>query len=152
WADMHGQSDETIGTNSAWRLAEYARDLAFVDAMCHQGNDFQITAAIWDKLNSVSRAFDAPGRFVFFPGYEWSGNTALGGDRNVIFRDEGRVLHRSSHALIEDLDDAGEDALDVRTLHAVLRAEGDALCLPHVGGRYANLAYAHDRALERSVE
>ena len=26
------------------------------------------------------------------------------------------------------------------------------LCIPHVGGRYANLLYAHDRALERAVE
>ncbi len=152
WADMHGQSEETIGTNPARRLAEYARDLAFVDAMCHQGNDFQITAGIWDGLNQVTREFDVPGRFVFFPGYEWSGNTALGGDRNVLLKGEGRTLHRSCHALVEDLSDAGEDALDVRALHQVLRAEGDALCLPHVGGRYANLRYAHDKALERSVE
>jgi hypothetical protein len=48
--------------------------------------------------------------------------------------------------------DAPEDALDVRALHSRLRSEGDALCFPHVGGRYSNLAYAHDRALERSVE
>lgn len=152
WTDMHGQSEETIGTNSAWRLAEYARDLAFVDAMCHQGNDFQIAGEFWDTLNGVTRAFDKPGRFVFFPGYEWSGNTALGGDRNVVLKGEGRTLHRSSHALVEDLADAQNDTLDVRALHAVLREEGDALCLPHVGGRYANLHYTHDRMLERSVE
>jgi hypothetical protein len=152
WADMHGQSEETIGTNSARRLAEYARDLAGVDAMCHQGNDFQITAGFWRDLNALTEAFDRPGRFVFFPGYEWSGNTALGGDRNVVLRGEGRTLHRSCHALVEDLSDADQDSLDVRDLHARLRAEGDALCLPHVGGRYANLGYAHDRALERSVE
>ena len=152
WTDMHGQSEETIGTNSAWRLAEYARDLAFVDAMCHQGNDFQITGEFWDTLNGVTCAFDQPGRFVFFPGYEWSGNTALGGDRNVVLKGEGRTLHRSSHALVEDLADGHGDTLDVRALHAVLREEGDALCLPHVGGRYANLLYAHDKMLERSVE
>ncbi len=152
WADMHGQSEETIGTNSARRLAEYARDLAFVDAMCHQGNDFQITAEFWRDLNALTREFDQPGRFVFFPGYEWSGNTALGGDRNVVLKGEGRTLHRSCHALVEDLSDADQDALDVRALHAVLRREGDVLCLPHVGGRYANLGYAHDKALERSVE
>jgi len=152
WTDMHGQSEETIGTNSAWRLAEYARDLAFVDAMCHQGNDFQITGEFWDALNGVTRAFDKPGAFVFFPGYEWSGNTALGGDRNVVLKGEGRTLHRSSHALVEDLADGSSDTLDVRALHAVLREEGDALCLPHVGGRYANLLYVHDKKLERSVE
>jgi hypothetical protein len=152
WADMHGQSEETIGTNSARHLAEYARDLAFVDAMCHQGNDFQITASFWRDLNDLTRTLDQPGRFVFFPGYEWSGNTALGGDRNVVLKQEGRSLRRSSHALIEDLSDADLDTLDVKALHAALRLEGDALCLPHVGGRYANLLYTHDKALERSVE
>lgn len=152
FADMHGQSDETIGTNSARRLAEYARDLAFIDAMCHQGNDFQITAEIWRDLNALTKEFDVPSRFVFFPGYEWSGNTALGGDRNVVLKGENRTLHRSCHALVEDLSDAEQDALDVRELHATLRQEGDALCLPHVGGRYANLGYAHDKVLERSVE
>ncbi|WP_439594353.1 DUF3604 domain-containing protein [Falsiroseomonas sp.] len=152
YADMHGQSDETIGTNSARRLAEYARDLAFIDAMCHQGNDFQITADFWRDLNKLTADFNQDGRFVFFPGYEWSGNTALGGDRNVVLKEEGRILHRSCHALVEDLSDANQDALDVRALHAALRAEGNALCLPHVGGRYANLGYAHDKTLERSVE
>jgi hypothetical protein len=152
WADLHGQSAETIGTNSAARLVEYARDCAFIDAMCHQGNDFQITAAFWAELNALTAASDEPGRFVFFPGWEWSGNTALGGDRNVILRREGGTLHRSCHALVEDLSDAGSDALEARALHAMLREEGGALCLPHVGGRYANLGYAHDKDLERSVE
>jgi len=152
WADLHGQSGETVGTNSARRLAEYARDCAFVDAMCHQGNDFQITGAFWRHLNALAAEFDRPGRFVFFPGYEWSGNTPLGGDRNVIFLGEGRTIRRSCHALVEDLSDAANDALDVKALHAALRAEGDVLCLPHVGGRYASLHYAHDKVLERAVE
>jgi hypothetical protein len=152
WADLHGQSGETVGTNPARRLAEYARDCAFLDAMCHQGNDFQITQGFWRDLNALTAEFDRPGRFVFFPGYEWSGNTALGGDRNVIFLDEGRTIRRSCHALVEDLSDADTDALDAKALHAALRAEGGVLCQPHVGGRYANLHYAHDKALERTVE
>jgi hypothetical protein len=153
WADLHGQSGETVGTGSIDALARYARDLAGVDAICHQGNDFQITPAGWADFNRAFAAFDAPGRFVFLPGYEWSGNTALGGDRNVIFPEEGRTIRRSSHALIEDLADAGTDALDVRALHQALRAESrPVLCIPHVGGRYANLHYAHDRMLERAVE
>jgi hypothetical protein len=89
--------------------------------MCHQGNDFQITAGFWRDLNALTRQFDQPGRFVFFPGHEWSGNTALGGDRNVVLKGEDRVLHRSCHALVEDLSDAGEDALDVVDLHRRLR-------------------------------
>jgi hypothetical protein len=152
WADLHGQSGETVGTNSARRLAEYARDCAFVDVMCHQGNDFQITGDFWRDLNRLTAEFDQAGRFVFFPGYEWSGNTAIGGDRNVIFADEGRIIRRSCHALVEDLSDEATDAPDVKALHAALRAEGNVLSQPHVGGRYANLHFAHDRALERAVE
>ncbi len=152
WADLHGQSGETVGSNSARRLAEYGRDCAFLDVMCHQGNDFQITAEFWADLNRLTAEFDKPGRFVFFPGYEWSGNTALGGDRNVIFAREGATIRRSCHALVEDLSDAGNDALDVKALHAALRKEEGVLCQPHVGGRYANLFYAHDRKLERAVE
>lgn len=153
WADLHGQSGETVGTGSIDALASYARDLAGVDAICHQGNDFQITPEGWADFNRAFAAFNQPGRFVFLPGYEWSGNTALGGDRNVIFPEEGRTIRRSCHALIEDLSDHVTDALDARLLHAALRAEGrPVLCIPHVGGRYANLHFAHDRMLERAVE
>lgn len=153
WADLHGQSGETVGTGHIDSLARYARDLAGVDAICHQGNDFQITPDGWADFNRAFAAFDQTGRFVFLPGYEWSGNTALGGDRNVIFPEEGRIIRRSCHALVEDLSDHATDALDARALHAALRAEGlPVLCVPHVGGRYANLHFAHDRMLERAVE
>ena len=43
WGDIHGQSEETIGTGSADQYFTFARELAFVDACAHQGNDFQIT-------------------------------------------------------------------------------------------------------------
>ncbi len=153
WADLHGQSGESVGSGTITQLATYARDLACVDAICHQANDFQVTPEAWSHFNEVFAAFDEPGRFVFLPGYEWSGNTALGGDRNVIFPAEGRTMRRSCHALVENLADAATDALDARALHAALKAEGKpVLCVPHVGGRYANLFFAHDRALERSVE
>ena len=32
WCDLHGQSEETIGTNSARELIEFARDRAFSTA------------------------------------------------------------------------------------------------------------------------
>ena len=40
WGDLHGQSEETIGTNSARDFHAFARDKAFLDAVGHQGNDF----------------------------------------------------------------------------------------------------------------
>ncbi len=86
WGDLHGQSEETVGTNSAADYFAYARDRAFIDIAGHQANDFQITDAFWKELNDLTATFDEPGRFVAVPGYEWSGNTGMGGDRNVFFR------------------------------------------------------------------
>jgi hypothetical protein len=151
WADLHGQSEETIGTNSARELIEFARDRAFLDVMCHQGNDFQITTPFWEELNRLTAEYNQDGRFIIFPGYEWSGNTGLGGDRNVMFKQEGRQIHRSHHALVEDLSDVGTDANSAADLFKALKDE-DCVVFAHIGGRYADIKCAHDGRIERSVE
>ena len=135
---------------SAEDYFRYARDKAFIDIVGHQGNDFQITDAFWKKLNELTAEFDEPGKFVCLPGYEWSGNTGMGGDRNVFYRREGRPIRRSSHILVQ-----GETSTDaIYTADALFRAlEGeDAIVIAHVGGRYADVKYAHDGRLERAVE
>ena len=150
WGDLHGQSGETIGMGSAEDYFSYARDLAFIDIVGHQGNDFQITDAFWDRLNRLTAAFDEPGRFVCVPGYEWSGNTGMGGDRNIFYRHEGRPIRRSSHILVE-----GETSTPaIYTAEELFRAlQGeDAVVIAHVGGRYADITRAHDGRLERAVE
>lgn len=154
WGDIHGQSEETIGTGSGHDYFAFARDRAFLDACGHQGNDFQITDEFWAELNRLTATFDEPGRFVALPGYEWSGNTALGGDRNVYFPEEGRTIRRSSHALIEDRATADTDCATAADLFAALDRAGehDVVCFAHCGGRYADIALAHDGRVERSVE
>jgi len=151
WGDLHGQSEETIGTNSCRELIEFARDRAFLDVMSHQGNDFQITTPFWNELNVLTREYNADGRFVIFPGYEWSGNTGLGGDRNVMFMEEGEQIHRSSHALLDDLSDVGTDANSAQDLFDALKGR-DCVVFAHIGGRYADITMAHDVRLERAVE
>ncbi len=154
WGDTHGQSDETLGTNSAREYFEFGRDKAFLDVMGHQGNDFQMTGRFWGELNELSRAFDVPGRFVCIPGYEWSANTAVGGDRNVHYRHEGETIHRSSHAQILDDRDRHDEATDAYTAHELFAKlkEKDCIVMAHVGGRYADITYAHDGRLETAVE
>src|SRR5205085_5672679 len=79
-----------------------------------------------------------------------SGNTGMGGDRNIFYRNEGRPIRRSSHILVE-----GQTSTDaIYTADALFRAlEGeDAIVIAHVGGRYADVKYAHDGRLERAVE
>ncbi len=154
WADMHGQSEETIGTNSARQFFDFARNKAFVDAAGHQGNDFQITTGFWDDLNKVTAEANEDGQFVTLPGYEWSGNTGLGGDRNIFFPDEDRQIRRSSHALIPDKSDIETDCNRASELFEAFieNNETDVVAYAHCGGRYADVKLAHDGRIEKSME
>ncbi len=150
WGDLHGQSGETIGMGTADAYFRYARDKAFLDLTGHQGNDFQITDDFWRKLNELTAWFDVPGKFVCLPGYEWSGNTGMGGDRNIFFRREGRPIRRSSHILVEG-ETSSEAIYTADKLFEFLNNE-DCRVIAHVGGRYADVKYAHDGRVERTVE
>lgn len=153
WADFHAQSEETIGTGSIQRYFDFCQNEAALDIASHQGNDFQITEEFWQALNAETARRNVAGRFVTLPGYEWSGNTALGGDRNVFFTQEGRPIRRSSHALVADRSDLDLDCPTAGALFAALAAaDEDAICFAHCGGRYADIALAHDVRLETAVE
>lgn len=151
WGDLHGQSGETVGVNAIEEYFAFGRDLAFLDVMGHQGNDFQITGAFWRKINAVTTAFDAEGSFVAVPGYEWSGNTPMGGDHNVFFRHAGRPIRRSSHALLLDRGDLDQDANTTTELFQAL-AEEDCVVWAHVGGRPADIGRDDGGALRTAVE
>ena len=151
WADMHGQSGESIGINTAREYFEFARNRAFLDAASHQANDFQVNNAFWHHLNELTAEFHEDHRFLTLPGYEWSGNTGVGGDRNVYFRTEGQQIHRSSHALLPDRSDIDTDANDARRLFDALEGQ-DVVTYAHVGGRWADVHFAHDPKIETAME
>ena len=150
WGDLHGQSEETVGTNPVSSYFRFARESALVDFAGHQGNDFQITKEVWQEIRQQANRQNDPGRFVAYVGWEWSGNTPVGGDHNVYYPGEDGPLHRSSHVLINDKSDAATDCAHVTDLYRAL-ANVDALLVPHVGGRYANLNW-HDPNLEAVIE
>ncbi len=151
WGDLHGQSGESVGVTTADQYFDFARNKAVLDVTSHQANDFQVNNAFWAHINALTGQHDEPGVFVTFPGYEWSGNTAVGGDRNVFFRTEGRQIRRSSHALLLDRSDLDTDARDARLLFEALQDE-DCVVFAHVGGRYADIAFAHDPRIETAME
>ena len=70
--------------------------------------------AEWQEINRLAAAFNQPGRFVMFPGYEWQGDGRWG-DHNVIFPNEGHPV-------------AIPDTL--AQLHRFAREHG-ALAIPH---------------------
>lgn len=152
WGDLHGQSGETVGSGTLAEYFAFAEGPGLLDAVCHQGNDFQMTDADWQEVNRLTHHHDASGRFVALPGYEWSGNTGVGGDHNVIYQHEGETIHRSSSVLLpEGSHDIATEAPTVSDLFAVLDP-GRACVIAHVGGRYAMIRPEDDLTLQRAVE
>jgi hypothetical protein len=152
WGDLHGQTRATVGTGTIEEYFAFGRDVALLDTMCHQANDFQVTEAEWQRLRGWIDRFHEDGRCVIFVGYEWSGMTPGGGDRNVMFRSERASLHRSSHAEVDDMADAATDCFPVTDLFAQFAGRDDVMLIPHIGGRYADIVGFHDPALEPVVE
>ncbi len=150
WADPHGQSEETVGTNTAEDYVRFAREYACLDVVGHQGNDFQVTAENWAEFQRLAREFTEPGRFVNLLGYEWSGNTAGGGDHNIYYLDDDQPIFRSCHALIPDKSDLASDRYPIERLFDELR-ERNGIAIGHVGGRRADLS-RHDPEVVPAVE
>ena len=143
WADLHGQTETTVGTGTVAEYFAFARDVAAVDVSAHQGNDFQVTADDWREIQRETRRYHEPGRFITFLGYEWSGNTPAGGDHNVLWFEDDQPIYRSSHWQVADKAEAPTDRYPVSELYDTLRDE-KALIIPHIGGRRAILDYHRD--------
>ena len=152
WGDLHGQTRATVGTGTIEEYFAFGRDVALLDMMCHQANDFQVTEDEWQRLRGQIERFHENGRCVIFVGYEWSGMTPGGGDRNVMFRSDTASLHRSSHAEVDDMADAVTDCFPVTDLFTQFAGRDDVLLIPHIGGRYADIVGFHDPRLEPVVE
>lgn len=137
--DLHGQ--HLRDSASVEQYADYARGFGGAEFMSWAKNDFHVTKKDWDDIQRASEAFDEPGRFVVFPGYEWSGTTGRGGDHNVIYVRQGQALYRSGY-VEEDLRgyDPTSDRYSVDSLLASLNPE-DVFLMPHIGGRRANLDF-----------
>jgi hypothetical protein len=155
WGDLHAQTASTVGTGTEAEYFTFGRDVARLDFTSHQGNDFQINDELWQHLNETVQAFHEDGRFVVFPGYEWSANTPAGGDRNVFYREEGLPIFRSKHWQIETSEDKQTPAHPANVLFERIRQQVDpdkVLLAAHVGGRYADIRRYFDQELNPLVE
>ena len=161
YADLHVHSDDTIGTNDTSYNLSYGRDVAGLDILGYTANDFNITEARWNEAVALIHSLNEPGRFVCFPGTEWCGNSAAGGDRNIVFLGEGqpRFPFDDQGRLLRSFEwnefTAGTirpGAWPVDELYAAYADDPEShLMIPHVGGRRCNLDWHHPQ-LERLVE
>jgi hypothetical protein len=152
WGDMHAQYNNALGTGSVHEAMRYARDAAAISFAGHQPNDFQLHRSGWDEARTEIPGFYEPGRFVPFLGYEWSGNTPAGGDRNVHFLGDDGPLHRSSHWHVPEKDDEGTDRYPLSELYQEFAGRGDVLMVPHVGGRRCEISSYYNPELEPVIE
>lgn len=156
WGDLHAQTDATVGTGTEEQYFTFGRDIARLDFTSHQGNDFQMTDEDWRRLNDTVRRFHQDGRYVVFPGYEWSANTPAGGDRNVFYREEGLPIIRSSHWQIPQVaEDERTPAHPADVFFQRMRQHvpiEKVLLGSHVGGRWADMRRYFDNELGPLVE
>ncbi len=151
WGDLHGQSEETVGTNTVDDYFAFARNMAGAQFSSHQGNDFQVTRQTWDAVRTATKKYNSPGRFVTFLGVEWSAVTGMGGDRNILYLGNDGPLRRTSHWQIDDWDDQKNDRYPLDRLYDAMQERRDVTLIPHIGGRRASLDY-HHAELERVME
>ena len=149
WGDFHGQTGETIGSGTVEDYFAFGRHFGFLDGSCHQGNDFQIDADIWKRIVAAGNDTYVPGEFVTFNGFEWSGNTPMGGDHNVLYNEQNPPLYRSTGWLAKD-GGKMEEVAPLAKLYEALKKH-DAMTIPHIGGRPAELEIT-DPEVERLVE
>lgn len=161
YADLHVHSDDTIGTNDTLYNLSYGRDVAGLDVLGYTANDFNITESRWNEAVALIHSLNETGRFVCYPGTEWCGNSAAGGDRNIVFLGEGKPrfpfdeqgrLMRSFEWNEFTAGTIKPGTWPVDDLYAAYAdAPEDHLMIPHVGGRRCNLDWHHPQ-LERLVE
>lgn len=162
YADLHVHSEDTIGTNSTSYNLTYGRDVAGLDVLAFAHNDFNITTPRWDKTVELISEINEDGRFVAYPGVEWSGSSCAGGDHNVVFLHDGKpefpYLKTGEHVrAVEWNEDMKGGAVEPgawpleELWAAYVKAPEAHLLIPHVGGRRCNLDWHHPE-LERLVE
>jgi hypothetical protein len=164
FADLHVHSDDTVGTNSTSYNFSYAQKIAGLDIVGYTANDFNITKDRWDSTLDTIREVNSNGEFVVFPGTEWCGNSAAGGDHNVVFLDDPRTSEPEfpfdkngnvARSFEWNEDGPAELVPGAWPLDEVYATYAHApekhLLIPHVGGRRCNLAWHHPK-LERLLE
>lgn len=160
WGDTQAQTASTVGIGTPDEYFTYARDLAAIDFTTHQGNDFILSDKDLDDVRLAAREHHEPGRFVTFFGWEWSGPTGTGGDRNVLFLDDSGPIFRSSHWQLE-ADEISKTTVANECVHArhlqnrmrrYMEETGrKVIMIPHIGGRRSDYTF-QDPELEPVFE
>jgi len=123
WGLLHVHSNLSDGHQPPEKAYEYGRDIGLLDFCALADHNQRLEKASWQLTKDLSDRFYVPGRFVTFPGYEWS--TIPGamnrGYRQIYFPDSrNAILYKGS------TNDVDASILDERVLMvAQLRSGAD---------------------------
>jgi hypothetical protein len=134
WAEMHNHLKEQPGDRivRSWidRLYLSARYSAGLDVVALTDHDWpEVTRSMYYVEQSIANVLNAPGQFLAFSGFEWSGDSqtrARFGDRTVLFPDGYHDIPRIGD---EAANDAAKLSVQVRAIggldwpHHIGRAE-----------------------------
>jgi hypothetical protein len=102
WGDLHGHSGLSDGTGSPDDYFAYARYVSGIDVCALTDHDahgilpLDESPDLWRRILDAVKRHHAQGRFVIFPGYEWTSWTY--GHRHVLFPgDEGEIYSFRQH-------------------------------------------------------
>ncbi len=148
WGDLHGHSRFSDGSGSPDDYYAYARDVAGLHVSVltdHDGHGIlplDTTPALFEQIRRTTESFNQPGRFITFPGYEWTSWTY--GHKHVLFR------HPEEAAIFSFRD---PDSDEPEELWGHLRGKTAMTLSHHVGGGPIPCDWNHhDPELERLVE
>jgi hypothetical protein len=108
--------------HEAYRCAREEGALDFCALTDHSSNP----AFHWEELRELPDAYNDPGRFVAFPGYEWTSGQF--GHRHIIFRDGGETLACSERPTEDPCE---VHAPDLASLSARVGSDPNALLVVH---------------------
>lgn len=149
WGDFHG--GQLVDVEKIADYYRYAHEISGLQFSSYQRNDHEMTDDQWETQKTIEKQFYRPGEFIALPGYEWSADTNLGGDRNVLFPRHGLPLLRSSSSAVPGADpDPARELPNQEALYRHYRYS-DVVLVPHVGGRQSDIR-SHDSQLEPIVE
>jgi len=148
WGDLHGHSRLSDGSGSPEDYYAYGRDVAGLQVLVltdHDGHGIlplDITPSLFEQIRQATEAFNEPGRFVTFPGYEWTNWTY--GHKHVLYR-------HPEDAEVFSFRDPESDEPEELWNH--LRGKAAMTLSHHVGGGPIATDWDHhDPELERLVE
>ncbi len=157
WGDLHGHTLCSDGRDTVEEFYEYARHVVGLDFCAVTDHAFELLDEIWRYCKEVTNRYNQPGRFVTFHGFEWSGQTPIGGDHNVYFLDDDPPVFRSltgSHPQNLCSYQGSDQVKTVSELFArlvPLLKNKNVFCIPHWGGRRGNPKW-HDPRVQRLIE